>query len=153
MILPVIRAKGKTYRKNKNVFARKAKENENIATITDDGIETTNTARAGDYIVKNQTGAGEMYILGRDNFKKRYSYIKRSGGGFSEYRSTGKIIGVEMNAKLLKWLGTPDEFKFRAPWGEAMIVKKDDFLVTPLDFSEVYRIARKEFFETYTEDK
>ena len=30
-----------------------------------------------------------------------------------------------------------------------MIVKKDDFLVSPLDYSEIYRIANKEFFETY----
>ena len=30
-----------------------------------------------------------------------------------------------------------------------MIVKKGDFLVSPLDYSEVYRIANKEFFETY----
>jgi len=33
-----------------------------------------------------------------------------------------------------------------------MVVKKGDFLVSPLDYSEVYRIAKKEFFETYNEN-
>ena len=36
-----------------------------------------------------------------------------------------------------------------ANWGEKMVVRKNDYLVSPLDNSEVYRIARKEFFETY----
>ena len=30
-----------------------------------------------------------------------------------------------------------------------MIVKKDDYLVSPMEYNEVYRIANKEFFETY----
>ena len=40
-----------------------------------------------------------------------------------------------------------------APWGEKMIVKVGDYLVSPLNYSEVYRIAEKEFFETYRETK
>lgn len=34
-----------------------------------------------------------------------------------------------------------------------MIVKENDFLVSPLDYSEIYRIANHEFFETYQEKK
>ena len=34
-----------------------------------------------------------------------------------------------------------------------MVLKTGDFIVSPCpDFKEVYRIARKEFFETYEED-
>ena len=34
-----------------------------------------------------------------------------------------------------------------------MTVKKGDLLVSPLDYSEVYRIANKEFYETYKAGK
>lgn len=37
-----------------------------------------------------------------------------------------------------------------AAWGETQPVKVGDFLASPDEtYSEVYRIARKEFFETY----
>ena len=36
---------------------------------------------------------------------------------------------------------------------EKIIVKENDFIVCPLDYSEVYRIAKKEFFETYKPDE
>ena len=38
-----------------------------------------------------------------------------------------------------------------APWGERMVVKSGDYLVAPMNYSEVYRVAEKEFFETYRE--
>ena len=33
-----------------------------------------------------------------------------------------------------------------------MIVKENDYLVSPIDMSEVYRIAKTEFFETYRQE-
>jgi NAD(P)-dependent dehydrogenase (short-subunit alcohol dehydrogenase family) len=42
--------------------------------------------------------------------------------------------------------------QFMAPWDQPEKVELNDFLVTPPDHSEIYRIARKEFFETYKLD-
>jgi len=40
-------------------------------------------------------------------------------------------------------------FYFEASWGTRMVVKENDYLVCPLTYNEIYRIAEKEFFETY----
>ncbi|MEZ4958107.1 MAG: hypothetical protein R2825_31395 [Saprospiraceae bacterium] len=151
-VIPQMKKKGVAYKKFKPVFARKASEGEAIATITNDGVETTNQAGKGDYIVKNQTDAEEKYILTKKKFKDRYVYAKRSKNGFSEYLPKGKIVGLELTPAILKELDLPSHFHFEASWGEPMIAKENDFLVCPPDFSEVYRIARKEFFETYEID-
>jgi len=149
LILPLIKEKGKTYRKFKKTFARKAKEGEVITTVTSDGAETTNKAKEGDFIIKNQTGAGEMYIISGKKFNQRYQFLATTKNEFSEYKPVGRILAVEMNEDDLNNLGLPGEFKFMATWGEGMVVKANDYLATPLDQGEIYRIARKEFFETY----
>ena len=58
-----------------------------------------------------------------------------------------------MTKELLDQVGIDEEYYFIAAWGEEMVTKKDDYLACPLDHSEVYRIARKEFFETYKPDE
>lgn len=149
MVLPLLKSRGITYQKIKKVFARKAKKIERIITTTSDGRETINSAKPGDYIVKNQTGAGEEYILTSSKFRKRYVYKKRSKAGFSEYEPTGRIRAIEVNKRLLKKFGVENKFYFEADWGSKMVVKEKDFLACPIGGEEVYRIARKEFFETY----
>ncbi len=150
MVLPLLKSKGKSYRKFKKVLARKAKKLERIATITKDGIETTNKAKTGDYIVKNETEAGEEYVMSPSNFKNRYKYKKRSKSGYCEYEPKGRILAVEVNKSFLKKFKLDNEFYFEAPWGSKMVAKEKDFLVCPVDGGdEIYRIARKEFFETY----
>ncbi len=146
---PHFKQSGALYQKYKRIYARKALENEKIRTITNDGLETTNTAKKGDFVVKNQTGAQEMYIVTKEAFYKRYRLLKEDGGEFSEYQSIGKVIGVELTPSLLNRLGFKTEFEFVAPWGEKMVAKKGDYIVSPPEQNEVYRIARKEFFETY----
>ncbi len=150
-VLPLMEAHGKVYRKHKHVFAKKAIGGEAVQTVTADGLETSNTASKGDFIVKNQTGAAETYILPEDKFKARYAFLKESEDGFSEYIPTGVVHAIEMTPTLLKAQGWPNEFHFEAPWGEQMVVKKNDFLACPPELNEVYRIARKEFYETYRE--
>jgi len=49
----------------------------------------------------------------------------------------------------LKKFGVKTRFYFQADWGSKMVVKEKDFLACPVGGAEVYRIARKEFFETY----
>ena len=149
LTLPMLKMKGRRYRKFKKISARMAQEGEKIATITSDGIETINQAKKGDYIVKNKTEAGEMYIVPKKKFEERYELIEKKENGFSEYNSNGRILAIEMNRENLEFLKQPNEFKFIAPWGASMVVKENDYLAVPLDYSEKYRIARKEFFETY----
>lgn len=152
MVLPLLKTKGKSYRKFKKVLARKVKELEPVSTVTSDGLETTNRAKTGDYIVKNQTDAGEEYVMSPQKFKDRYKYKKRSKAGYSEYEPKGRITALEVNKSLLKKLKLQGEFYFEAAWGSKMVVKEKDFLVCPMGGEEIYRIARKEFFETYEKD-
>lgn len=152
MVLPLLKTKSKVYRKVKKIFARRAKGRETIITITHDGKETTNKAKPGDYIVKNQTEAGEEYILKPQKFRSRYNYSKRSKAGYSEYEPTGRIYAIEVNRRLLKKFNVKSRFYFEASWGSKMVVKEKDFLACPVGEEEVYRIARKEFFETYQLD-
>lgn len=142
--------KAPTYEKFTLVYAKEAVGGERIATITKDGVETENTAVAKDMLVKNQTEAKEMYILKPDKFSKRYKQIGEAKDGFKEYQAVGEIKAIEVTPDLLKEAKvTAQEFYFIAAWGEKMVVKEGDYLVSPLDYSEVYRIAHKEFFETY----
>jgi len=152
MVFPLLKSKGKPYRKFKKVLARKAKKIERIATITDDGLETTNRAKTGDYIVKNQTDACEEYVMSQKKFKDRYKYKKRSKAGYCEYEPKGRITALEVNKSFLKKFKLDSEFYFEAAWGSKMVVKEKDFLVCPFSGDEIYRIARKEFFETYEKE-
>lgn len=153
IIVPILKSEGIVYKKFKKVYARAAVEGEEIQTVTSDGLETTNTAEADDFVIKSQTEAGEMYIISAKSFNDRYDFLEKADDGFSVYKAKGKVIAVEMTSDLLKQLNIGEEYYFIAAWGEEMVVKKDDYLASPLDYSEVYRIARKEFFETYQPDE
>jgi len=147
---PALESDGEVYHKKRNVLAKKAKGGERIATITGDGPETTNVAEPGDYIVENQTEARERYVVPGAVFSKKYELTgELKPDDFSEYRSIGKIVALELTPELLEKLGLPLEFHFTAHWGENMVARAGDFMGGPADFSEVYRLARKEFFETY----
>jgi len=75
------------------------------------------------------------FIRGRMSVKR---YIDLGNG---VYQAKGIAVAVEY--------GGP-EIQFTASWGEPMVLKPGDMVVSPMpDLNEVYRIARKEFFETY----
>lgn len=152
IFLPLIEKEGKNYQKNKNVYARKAQKGERIETVTEDGVETVNTAKEDSYIIRNQTDAKEEYIISASKFEQRYQCLHEVDQDWSEYRSQGKIRALEISKTLLKELKLNDPFYFTASWGERMIARQGDFLVCPKKQKEVYRIARKEFFETYVQD-
>jgi hypothetical protein len=149
LILPLLATQGHTYYKYRPVFAKKALGGEYIETHTADGLETVNTANEGDYIIKNQTEAGEMYAISAVKFAQKYEWQQHGPDGFDEYKPLGQIVALEMTDELLKNLGLPDDFHFIATWGELMRVRAGDFLASPTELNEVYRIARAEFFETY----
>ena len=129
------------FEKFKPILAREGKIGETIKTFTKDGLETINKVTVPSYIVKNTTDAKEEYIVTKGKFEKRYTFFKKENKTWSFFKPIGEIKVVKVKNN--------NEFFILAPWGEKMIVKKDDFLVSPLDYSEIYRIANKEFFETY----
>ncbi|MEM9848905.1 MAG: hypothetical protein AAF847_13540 [Bacteroidota bacterium] len=149
LLLPILEERGKRYQKNKNIFARKAREGEAIATITKDGLETQNTAKANSYVIRNRTEAQEEYIIDAQKFEQKYDFLQSAKDGWSEYLSKGKIQAIELTDNLLATLQLDDPFYFIAAWGERMIARKGDFMACPQGGREIYRIARKEFFETY----
>lgn len=133
------------YEKYNLVYARDAVIGEEIKTITKDGLETINRASKGDYVVKNMTSANEEYIVPKEKFEKKYIFEKASGNEWSVYKPIGIIKAIKVKSK--------ETFYIIAPWKEKMIVKQGDFLASPLDYSEIYRIAEHEFFETYRPKK
>jgi len=145
---PVFKTEGKKYRKVKAVLVRKARTGETIKTVTSEGLETSNTAGENDFIIKNLTEAGEEYIVSKKKLAERYSLVEKKDATFSLYEPTGTINAIKLTEGLIKKLGLNEEFRFVASWGEKMVARKSDFLVLTEE-EEIYRIARKEFFETY----
>lgn len=148
-IRPVLQREGTVFQKKKNVYARLAQVGEVVQTVTKDGLETENLAEEGDFVVRNQTAAGEAYLVPGNKFSSKYAPLRTLDDGWAEYAPLGRIIAVELTPQRLVALGLPAEFEFAATWGAAMVAKAGDFLGGPEDFSEVYRLAREEFFETY----
>jgi hypothetical protein len=146
---PLLQQEGLVYQKKKNIFARQATSGEVIQTNTGDGLETTNAAEAGDFIVQNQTSAGEEYIVPAHKFKQKYTHLRAVDAQWHEYQSVGRIVAIELLPERLAALGLPDIFEFIAPWDDPMTAKVGDFMGGPEGLTEVYRLARTEFFETY----
>lgn len=138
---PVIRDNGQEYLKCCLVYAYPAALNEYIETWTIDGLETTNYAKLGDFVVQNlNTQAQEKYIVPKDVFFKRYSFFYFYSDG-AIYKSEGKVLAC-------KYLG--EDTKFVAKWGRLMSLKCGDHICAPSPYyDEVYRIAAQEFYETY----
>lgn len=145
-------AGAKIYQKYAEVIIRPAILGEQIGTVTSDGAETMNRAAAGDFILTNDTRAKEQYIISAEKLRKRYEPTGKRVGGGEIYKATGKCRAIKVNRQILKALGVDSVFEFIAPWGSKMVCKKGDMLASPDLFgplNEVYRIALKEFNETY----
>ena len=141
---PLIEFSGKIYKKTSPVYAYLAEPGEYIETWTEDGLETTNYAKNGDYIVQNlNTIAKEKYIVTSEVFHQRYEKLHNHENGFI-MSPLGKVKGCVFHGL---------EMEFIAAWGRVMVIKAGDMIVTPLPHcNEVYRIARKEFDQTYILD-
>lgn len=150
---PVITTSGKRYAKFLKIRTRPAVVGEAIVTVTSDGKETASWAGSGDLIVENQTSAKEQYILAAVRVQKRYKNPVDVGGGWTEWTPCGEVLRVEYHG---------ETFEFGASWKdkdgneEKMVCKDGDSLVMPYEGDdgdtlkeEVYRIAAKEFTETY----
>ncbi|MES9971499.1 MAG: tetratricopeptide repeat-containing protein [Candidatus Thiodiazotropha sp.] len=143
---------GVDYKKYRFIKARPAEEGEEVVSLVASGRETVNTAGKGDYVVENQTGAKELYIVSGAKFEQRYKEESRLDDGWSIYMPQGRVKGIEVDRSVLNLFNQQGSFYITAPWGEAQYVEEGDMFVTSLPLQEdmeIYRIARKEFFETY----
>ena len=149
IFLPYIKENGKEYAKFKEIWARPAVSGERVVTETDDGEETRCTAKDSDMVIKSTTEAQEEYLLAGEKFKDRYEELEEKDAEWTKYKPTGKIHAAKFDHEKLN---LPKTCYFIASWGEEMIIKDGDMIATP-DQDEVYRIAIKEFNETYKETK
>jgi hypothetical protein len=146
---PLLQA-ARVYGKRSKVSARQLEREERIVTVTADGPETANVARVGDFVVRNDTTAGERYVMTPEAFAARYRLLERSHDGWDRYESSGRVRAFRWTPGRARRLGLPLRgFRFRAAWGGLMTLRPGDYLAAPLDGSEVYRVAGKEFRETY----
>jgi hypothetical protein len=151
--MPLMEVRGRRFRKKSLIRAKRAKPGQEVVTVTSDGIETKNTAENGDWLVENQTSAKESYLIKAETFGKKYIMLHSLGDGWGCFRPIGEIFAYNVCAEDLEKFGLMETMEFQAPWKESIVVKLGDFLVAPVDKSEIYRVARKEFIETYEEVK
>jgi hypothetical protein len=146
---------GRDFKKFQIVKARVAKGGEEVVSVVESGRETVNIADNGDYVVENQTGAKELYIVSGAKFEQRYDKERKLDDGWFVYKPLGRVKGIEVDRTVLNLFQQQGSFYISAPWGEAQYVEEGDMFVTTLplqDPIEIYRIARKEFSETYEAD-
>lgn len=150
IVLPLIKSGNRHYEKQKQIWARPAITGETIVTVTADGKETTNSAKAGSMVVRNLTEAREEYIVSGDKFATLYEQIGPADGEWLRYRPLGEILALEISTTLIDDLGVNPDFQIMAPWESPQRATLGDMFATPLpNCNEVYRISRKEFAETY----
>lgn len=149
-ILPLIEDKGERYRKCRQVHARPAKPGETVVTVTSAGRETRSRAGENAWVVKNLTGARECYVVSQENFLRRYFFAGEVDGRWKRYQAMGEVLALAISPALCALLGVGKRFSIMAPWGSEEVAEQGDMLVTPLpERGEVYRVARREFRETY----
>ncbi|MBN3582237.1 hypothetical protein JYB64_07540 [Algoriphagus aestuarii] len=147
--LPILEENGIIFQKKSLIKAKKAVPGVVIVTRTNDGDETKNTAEKGDWLVENQTSSSEKYLIKPGVFEKKYTLIQSLENGWGCYKPKGKIIAIDVTSELLAPFTKEDKMEFEAPWKELTLLRLGDFLVVPPEKNEIYRIAKKEFWETY----
>lgn len=134
-------------------------------------METVNTAKHGDWVVRADTYAKERFYLPDAKFKTLYEQTPVSfsnhadaaeleSEGFRAYKPCGRILALQATAELIA-----EHFpqgKFIAAWGADMLVEVDDMLAAPAlpggvglpdSVTEVYRIEKGAFAQTYVKEE
>jgi hypothetical protein len=106
-----------------------------VVTSLPDGKETHNVAAKGDIIISGVSR--EKYVVKAAKFPKLYT------------GTIGKEIIPEQTPRMVARYTGNDTIVFRAPWGEEMILKPQDYVVRETDGKGYYRIAKVEFERTY----
>jgi hypothetical protein len=112
-----------------------AEKAQRVITITADGKETEKNANPGDIIMSGPSR--ENYVISQEKFDEMYEHI-----------SDDTVIPKQTPRMVAAYNGT-DTVKFKAPWGEDMILKPGDYLVKETDGKGYYRIAAAEYMQTY----
>ncbi|MDF2157851.1 hypothetical protein [Algoriphagus sp. CAU 1675] len=133
------------------IKARRADPGMEITTITSDGIETKKIAQEGEFLIENQTSTSELYLLGEEVMEKKYQITQSLDHGWATYKQKGFVFAFELNPNDLTNLGFNEILKYIAPWESENFAKSGDYMVIQEDQSEIHRIAKKEFEETYKE--
>lgn len=155
----IIESKGGLYQKSKGIYATVASGGELvISKIQDDAVEEArNIASKGDYIVTGITKSGEQWVIKPESFHKRY---KQVNGDYYEPKDTARVYAIQVTAaniynygltELETLIKNPGKAVYiEAAWGESQLISLDSsYLVCPPDKSEIYRIAKSAFDETY----
>lgn len=109
--------------------------NVKIMTVLPDGKETENIAMKGDIIMSGVSR--EKYVVKAAKFSKLYT------------GSIGSTVNPEQTPRMVARYTDSKSITFKAPWGEDMIVKQGDYIVSEADGNGYYRIAKAEFERTY----
>lgn len=122
-------------------LARLPNGNENIVTTINGEIETKNKAVEGkDVIIKGIQG--EEYAVPIETFYKKYFDFDTLSHDYKYVRpKIAPVYVVEHKG---------DNIVFIAKWGEKMICKNGDFLVSlENEAGDIYRVERDVFIKTY----
>ncbi len=149
IVKPILASVGVQYIKSAHIIAQKIERESAIDTTISGELETTNVASPGDMLVQNKSSQQEAYVLTADEFDQRYEFVKKINNIQSEYKRRGYIYAIELTDEMLSTLGLPEKFEFIAPWGNAQLAKKGDYIACDEEFKTFYRIERNMFFETY----
>lgn len=132
------------YKKFGTVRAVMADPGKQYVTSIDGKTETKNTAKPNDVAIIGVKG--EVYLLNKSKFEKRYRPRNRPVGDVvGTFYAIGETYGM-------KYKGPT--FNFVASWGEKMVCNKGDMLcclVGTGDNGDIYRIEKSAFKATYRE--
>ena len=148
-IIPALREQATAYQKSRFVLAKEAKGGEQVTTLVDEQVETTNTADPGDFIVFNQTSDKEKYIVKPADFHERYELVRHLPNHEAEYKPKGQVLAVQLTQSILETSELPQHFLFKAPWGEWQYGREGDYIVSNEDYTDIYRASLRMFKETY----
>jgi hypothetical protein len=141
----------KHYKKSGRFLARSVQPGEITITKVGGCIETIKFAEPTDWLIMNINvgSSGESWAIGYEKFITRYKIAESNrhpvynGHTWDEVEAVGEVMAGE----------SPVGITFIAPWGEEMMCKPGDYLASPIggEASDVYRIERKTFLDTYKE--
>lgn len=144
---------GQRYTKKSLIRAKKAIPGMLVITRTSDGKEFENTADPGDWLIENQTSVSEHYLMKEAIFSKKYTLHQALGEGWGAYCAKGRVYAKQVTLMEIHSFAGTQFLDFEGPRNKTVSLHSEDYLVIPTDQSEVYRIASKEFEQTYEQVK
>src|SRR5262245_17052204 len=137
---PVLRA-----RKTGFVAARRATKPEAIETRWN-GIETTNTARPGDWIVTNLTAERKLLRDRKGHVNTYVISVRRFPGLYARTPGKTRFGAIYQPKSLVSAIPLPGGFDIKGPWGQRQTARAG-YLV--LNGTEVYGSNATAFAATY----